>query len=350
MFALLLVGRENMGSWELEDVLSVRPEGCQWYGRRPAWHKEKGAPPVTLFPARHFPYRIAHLSVAPVTAPTSIKKDSIREVVAKDFPNYVPKVIANTLNKATFIKSSVMRARLQELTEYYMVERRPVQGEFMALTCEYYVKPPLNEELMDKIKVLATTMELIQTYYYFWDDLEDGAKVRCGKPCWHLRPDTGLLALNDACLIRSLINETIEQNFDGELRQNLLYVYNRNDVIDICIAEGTVTGKTGTDIQEGKCSWPAVTVLQKCSPEQRRVFEENYGSWEPERAARIHELYKELDIINLYREEVASRRDVFFRKVNALPKSSTPSAEFFIELYNFFDTFTKDLTLMYDNH
>ncbi|CAH2042181.1 unnamed protein product, partial [Iphiclides podalirius] len=322
-----------------------------------------------------------------------------------------------------------MKARLQEVAEYYVAERRPIQAEFMALAYEYHAKPQNNQELIDdQIKVLATTLELIQTYFFFWDDLDDGAKERCGKPCWHVLPDTGLLALNDASLLRSLINETMEQNFDGELLKNLMFLYNRNfficsmgqyydtiasrvkdynnftqetyeqivwgksafysvkcpilvglalankyspetykivddvgqsvgrlvqvhnDLIDICNAEGTVTGKSGTDIQEGKCSWPAVAVLQKCNPAQRRVFEENYGSWEPERAARIQELYKELDIINLYREEVASCRDIFFRKVNALPKNSTPSAEFFVEFYNFFNTFTKDLTLMYDNH
>ena len=38
-----------------------------------------------------------------------------------------------------------------------------------------------------------------------------------------------------------------------------------------------VTGKIGTDIQDGKWSWLVVQCLQRASPEQCQILQENYG-------------------------------------------------------------------------
>ncbi|CAK1584371.1 unnamed protein product [Parnassius mnemosyne] len=269
----------------------------------------------------------------------------------------------------------------------------------------------------------------VQTYFFFWDDFEDGGRIRCGKPCWHLRPDTGSLALNDACIMRSFIEELVRQNFTAELCDNILRIYNgiyfigaigqyldtiaarsnnydnftreqynatnvmkssffsvkspillglalanklseescnhvdnvcddigvlvqiHNDLIDVFNIDGSVTGKNGTDIQERKCSWVAVAVLEKCNTEQRRIFEENYGSWDPKKIDSIRKLYEELDILQLYKQEEKARYETFLKKVNALPKNATPSADFFYKFYDLFQTYTRDITcLMYDKH
>ena len=46
----------------------------------------------------------------------------------------------------------------------------------------------------------------------------------------------------------------------------------QDDFLD-CYGEPEVTGKIGTDIQEGKCSWLAVVALQRATPSQRKIFE-----------------------------------------------------------------------------
>nr|XP_021182149.2 farnesyl pyrophosphate synthase [Helicoverpa armigera] len=76
----------------------------------------------------------------------------------------------------------------------------------------------------------------------------------------------------------------------------------QDDYID-CYGDENMTGKMGSDIQEGKCSWLAVKALQHCKPNHRAVFTVCYGSKEPAHIERIKVLYNQLKIPQLYKEE-----------------------------------------------
>ncbi|XP_013137159.1 PREDICTED: farnesyl pyrophosphate synthase-like [Papilio polytes] len=348
--------------------------------------------------------------------------------ILNEFDDYVPKVIDQSLARLTCIKSQVMKDRIKKAAVYYTVGRNPVQGEFMAFAFESMNKDlKLTDEVLHQLQVVATTVEMVQTYYFFWDDLEDGAKIRLNKTCWHLLDNIGLMAFNDACIMRSFIDETVRQNFNLELRDNILKIYlelymnastgqhfdaeiarsknydnytiegynatntmksayyaiksplllalslsNKldkdsyaivdnvgddigiliqchNDLIDYFNTKGIVKGKCGSDIQMGKCSWVTAAVLENCSPAQRRIFTENYGNSDPEKVNRILQLYEEINVEKLYKQEEQKRFDIFNRKINELPKNATPSAEFFKSFYNLVHYYTQDVsTLMYD--
>ncbi|KPJ12446.1 Farnesyl pyrophosphate synthase 1, mitochondrial [Papilio machaon] len=89
------------------------------------------------------------------------------------------------------------------------------------------------------------------------------------------------------------------------------------------------TGKTGSDIQAGKCTWLAVTALQRCSPAQREEFNAHYGSWQPDHVARIRDIYQQLGIVGIYYREELATYDRIIKKIESLPANAVPSADFF---------------------
>ncbi|CAG4983333.1 unnamed protein product [Parnassius apollo] len=120
-----------------------------------------------------------------------------------------------------------------------------------------------------------------------------------------------------------------------------------NDFTDYLDSDASISGKSSTDIPLGKCSWPAVSALLHCDTKQRKIFEENYGSWDPECIKRIRELYKELNMPKLYKEEIQSRYNTYMQKVNALPEDATPSPDVFRKILNFYCSYTYDASRYY---
>lgn len=73
----------------------------------------------------------------------------------------------------------------------------------------------------------------------------------------------------------------------------------QDDYLDL-FGDPSVTGKVGTDIQDNKCSWLVVQCLQRASPEQRQILQENYGQKEAEKVARVKALYEEMNLSAVY--------------------------------------------------
>lgn len=73
----------------------------------------------------------------------------------------------------------------------------------------------------------------------------------------------------------------------------------QDDYLD-CYGDPNVTGKQGTDIQEGKCSWLAVVALQRATPAQRQIMSECYGFDDVEKVARVKQLYDDLGLSSTY--------------------------------------------------
>lgn len=73
----------------------------------------------------------------------------------------------------------------------------------------------------------------------------------------------------------------------------------QDDFLD-CFGDASVTGKRGTDVQEGKCTWLVVAALQKVSPDQRAILDKYYGVPTEEAERIVKNLYVELGIPNTY--------------------------------------------------
>jgi len=96
-----------------------------------------------------------------------------------------------------------------------------------------------------------------------------------------------------------------------------------DDYLD-CYGDPKVTGKLGTDIQDGKCSWLVATALEKSSEAQRRTLESNYGSSDAQEVAAVLEVYGEVGVkeaFTMYEEEFHAKMVKKIAAVDDLPPS-----------------------------
>ena len=89
------------------------------------------------------------------------------------------------------------------------------------------------------------------------------------------------------------------------------YFQVQDDFLDNFGAPETI-GKIGTDIQDNKCSWLVNQALQRASPEQRQVLDDNYGRKDKECESKVKAVFADMKLDELYRayeeEKVAELR------------------------------------------
>lgn len=94
----------------------------------------------------------------------------------------------------------------------------------------------------------------------------------------------------------------------------------QDDYLDL-FGDPSVMGKIGTDIQDNKCSWLVVQCLQRASPGQRQLLQENYGQKEAEKVARVKALYEELDLPAVFAQY---EEDSYARLIGLIEQCASP--------------------------
>eukprot|EP00759_Apiculatamorpha_spiralis_P022311 PhF_6_TR26598/c0_g1_i2/m.38490/K00787/FDPS; farnesyl diphosphate synthase len=79
------------------------------------------------------------------------------------------------------------------------------------------------------------------------------------------------------------------------------YFQIQDDFLD-CFGDPAVTGKIGTDIEEGKCTWLAASFLAKADQTQRERFVQFYGKKDPESVGIIKDMYRKAHLLSLFEE------------------------------------------------
>ncbi|KAB0795685.1 hypothetical protein PPYR_09746 [Photinus pyralis] len=116
------------------------------------------------------------------------------------------------------------------------------------------------------------------------------------------------------------------------------YIQVQNDYFD-CFEDPTITGKKGSDIEGGKCTWLIVDAMERSSSSQRHILEEHYGKKNPESVKAVRNLYETLQLrkqykvyedefktrIRTYIEEVPinATREVFYKILNSIGKKTS---------------------------
>nr|XP_049701250.1 uncharacterized protein LOC110370642 isoform X2 [Helicoverpa armigera] len=335
-------------------------------------------------------------------------------VEKKAFKDVLPEVIDTVLKGPKLSDLPDVRKWIRQLLENTLCGGKLGRGLLVSAGYRMFEEPyNYSKEMQHSARILGWCVEMLQTSYLIADDVIDGATVRRGKPCWHLRPNVGISAVKDAVLIQQCILEILDMVFgetpfftdllryfnDAMYRSTLgehldcstAYSKEKNNIDmlhmehvnaiainksayysiklpifvalllvkngkekaskelhDICINIGrfmqfqddymdaygneVVTGKTGRDIQEGKCSWVAVTALQHCNDAQRSVFKQYYGSNDPEHVKRIKRLYDEVHLPQLYEACERTAHDDIVRQIQAIEHEG--ARHFLLEVLN----------------
>ncbi|XP_062183743.1 farnesyl pyrophosphate synthase-like isoform X2 [Phragmites australis] len=75
----------------------------------------------------------------------------------------------------------------------------------------------------------------------------------------------------------------------------------KDDYLD-CFGDPEVIGKIGTDIEDYKCSWLIVQAMELANENEMKILYENYGKSDPKRVAAVKNVYKELDLQDIFLE------------------------------------------------
>jgi farnesyl diphosphate synthase len=91
----------------------------------------------------------------------------------------------------------------------------------------------------------------------------------------------------------------LHQQAKGILLKIGIFFQIQDDYID-CYGDPKISGKIGTDIQDNKCSWLAVTCMERATVAQKAIMAENYGQHDEKKVAKIRELYNEIGLRSIY--------------------------------------------------
>ncbi|XP_018650986.1 farnesyl pyrophosphate synthase [Schistosoma mansoni] len=109
------------------------------------------------------------------------------------------------------------------------------------------------------------------------------------------------------------------------------YFQAQDDYLD-CFGDSEITGKVGTDIAEGKCTWLIVEALKYLSPEQYEILKTNYGKPDLKSQQTVRNLYDTIKLpekYHLYEEQTKSEIMITIQKFTYLDHFSFDPRDLF---------------------
>lgn len=107
-----------------------------------------------------------------------------------------------------------------------------------------------------------------------------------------------------------------------------------DDYIDVW-GDTKKTGKIGTDITDGKCSWVIITALKFCSEEDKNLLRKHYGNKTDESDSIVRILFDKLNIKNLFKNEKIRIIENIKREIDDFRRNQFPlNTEIFVNILN----------------
>lgn len=92
----------------------------------------------------------------------------------------------------------------------------------------------------------------------------------------------------------------------------------QDDYLDV-FGDPKITGKIGTDIVDGKCSWLIVVALQRANPAQRQILKDCYGVDDADCVEKVKSVYNDLKLPKIYKNFEESSFEDIQTHINQLP-------------------------------
>ncbi|XP_059221674.1 farnesyl pyrophosphate synthase-like [Stomoxys calcitrans] len=103
-----------------------------------------------------------------------------------------------------------------------------------------------------------------------------------------------------AAMYMAGIKNPLAYDFTRQISLDMGHLFQaQNDWMD-CFGHPERTGKPSSDIEGGKCTWLATECMQRANPKQKQIMVECYGKKDSEKSQRVKDLYKTLDLPNVY--------------------------------------------------
>ena len=106
------------------------------------------------------------------------------------------------------------------------------------------------------------------------------------------------------------------------------YFQIQDDYLD-AFGDPKFIGKIGTDIKDNKCGWLINQALLICTPEQRKVLDDNYGQKDDEKEAKVKELYNEMKLEQRYQDYEEKRVGELRKMIASVDESEGLKKEVF---------------------
>ncbi|KAL8509565.1 hypothetical protein ACS0TY_016690 [Phlomoides rotata] len=159
------------------------------------------------------------------------------------------------------------------------------------------------DELFDS-SIVGWCIEWLQAALLVEDDIMDNSHTRRGQACWFRVTKVGKIAVFNGIILFNHISRILKKHFKKKpFRVDLLDLFNevacallmvgedlekhvnvKDVLLDIgiyfqvvddyldCFGDPEKTGKTGTDIEDFKCSWLIVKALERANEEQKKIL------------------------------------------------------------------------------
>ncbi|CAG8469861.1 4086_t:CDS:10 [Funneliformis mosseae] len=116
-----------------------------------------------------------------------------------------------------FLKEARARNFPEESNFYHNVPGGKMnRGLSVVDTLKILKNDQLTEEELFKSRVLGWCVEFLQAYFLVSDDIMDASITRRGNPCWYKMEGVGMIAINDAFILKSAIYFFLKKYFRQE--------------------------------------------------------------------------------------------------------------------------------------